>query len=127
MFEAAGVQSKQNGFRHSFASYHLAKFKDAKETARILGHVDPNVIHYKQLVSAKDAERFSSLRPKVAPNIVSIGELYDLVKDPYQLHNVYGQPEYEAIRRDLMKRMERCMRELDDPVHGWFQRLAAVY
>ena len=27
------------------------------------------------------------------------GELYDLVADPYQLHNVYGQPEYEEVRR----------------------------
>jgi integrase len=74
MFEAAGVQSKQNGFRHSFASYHLAQFRDSKETARILGHVDPNVIHnhYKQLVSAREAERFWSLRPKEAAIVVSI-------------------------------------------------------
>lgn len=63
LHEAAGVEPKQNGLRHSFASYHIAKFKDAKETARILGHTNVNLVHdyYKQLVKEKDAERFWSL------------------------------------------------------------------
>ncbi len=55
------------------------------------------------------------------------GELYDLVADPYQLHNVYGQPEYEEVRQDLMARMERYMIELGDPLHGWFSRVGPVY
>ncbi len=55
------------------------------------------------------------------------GELYDLVADPYQLNNVYGQPEYEGVRLDLMARMERYMQELGDPLYGWFKRLSKVY
>lgn len=55
------------------------------------------------------------------------GELYDLVQDPYQLHNVYGQPEYEAVRVDLMARMDRHMEELQDPLRGWFRRVGPVY
>ena len=55
------------------------------------------------------------------------GELYDLVNDPYQLNNVYGQPDYEAIRMDLMARMERYMQELNDPLYSWFQRVGPVY
>ena len=55
------------------------------------------------------------------------GELYDLTVDPYQLNNVYGQAAYEAVRLDLMGRMERYMKELDDPLYGWFRRLAPVY
>lgn len=55
------------------------------------------------------------------------GELYDLVADPYQLHNVYGQPEYEAVRQDLMARMKRYMDELGDPLRGWFGRVGPVY
>ena len=46
---------------------------------------------------------------------------------PYQLNNVYGQPEYEAVRRDLMQRMDRYMQELNDPLHTWFKRLEPVY
>ncbi len=55
------------------------------------------------------------------------GELYDLVADPYQLTNVYGQPEYEAVRRDLMARMKRYMDRLGDPLRGWYGRVGPVY
>ena len=55
------------------------------------------------------------------------GELYDLVDDPYQLHNRYGDPEYDEVRRDLLDRMDRHMAELEDPVHRWFNRMKAVY
>ena len=55
------------------------------------------------------------------------GELYDLTADPYQLRNVYGRPEYEDVRVDLMGRMEQYLRELGDPVYGWFRRISGAY
>lgn len=55
------------------------------------------------------------------------GELYDLVQDPYQLKNVYGQPEYKAVQQDLMARMGHYMAELNDPLYGWFKRMGPVY
>ena len=55
------------------------------------------------------------------------GELYDFTKDPYQLENVYGEPEYEEIRLDLIKRMERYMKELKDPVYPWFRNIIGAY
>ncbi|MFT5090558.1 MAG: arylsulfatase A-like enzyme [Candidatus Latescibacterota bacterium] len=55
------------------------------------------------------------------------GELYDLKKDPYQLNNVYGQPEYEKVRQDLMQRMDNYMIELKDPLHGWYGRIKGAY
>ena len=55
------------------------------------------------------------------------GELYDLQKDPYQLDNVYGAPEYEAVRLDLINRMDRNMQELEDPLRGWFGRIKGAY
>ncbi|MBI1299828.1 sulfatase-like hydrolase/transferase [bacterium] len=60
-------------------------------------------------------------------NSADQGELYDLVADPYQLENVYGQPEYGSIRQDLMARMERYMVDLGDPLLGWFRRMEPVY
>ena len=60
-------------------------------------------------------------------NSADQGELYDLVADPYQLHNVYGHPDYEPVRRDLMARMDRHMQALEDPLHGWFNRMSPVY
>ena len=55
------------------------------------------------------------------------GELYDLEKDPHQLDNVYGQPEYEEVRLDLIERMGRHMEELGDPLRGWFNRIKGAY
>jgi len=55
------------------------------------------------------------------------GELYDLVADPYQLTNVYGRPDYEAVRLDLLDRMRGHMERLDDPLLGWFSRISGTY
>ena len=55
------------------------------------------------------------------------GELYDLQRDPYQLDNVYGDSAYEAVRQDLMGRMDRYMEELGDPLRGWFGRIKGAY
>ena len=60
-------------------------------------------------------------------NAHDIGELYDLQKDPYQLNNVHRDKAYDDVRRDLMGRMERHMRELDDPLRGWFDKVKGVY
>ncbi len=42
-------------------------------------------------------------------------ELFDLVRDPGQLHNVAGQPEYEAIRAKLRLQLDQWRRETADP------------
>ena len=56
-----------------------------------------------------------------------IGELYDLVKDPYQLDNRFGDPAYADVQADLMARMDRHMEELGDPILSWFRRISPVY
>lgn len=42
-------------------------------------------------------------------------ELYDLRSDPDQLHNVAGQADYAAAQKELRSRVERWMRETNDP------------
>ena len=32
--------------------------------------------------------------------------MYDLEKDPNELHNIYGNPEYAAVRDSLMQDLE---------------------
>ena len=41
-------------------------------------------------------------------------ELYDLVKDPNELRNVYDDPAYKTIREDLKTEMYRLKKELKD-------------
>ena len=47
----------QNALRHSFASYHLAHFRDAAKTAFELGHTSPKLLYetYANAVSRRDA------------------------------------------------------------------------
>lgn len=80
-FDAARAAAKivewpDNALRHSFASYHLAHFKDAAALALEMGHIDSGMIfnHYRELVKPKEAERFWDIRPAAAEKgkIVSI-------------------------------------------------------
>lgn len=53
-----------NALRHSFCSYHLAKFENKNETAYLAGN-SPDIIdtNYKELIDLEDAETFWSLLP----------------------------------------------------------------
>ncbi len=44
-------------------------------------------------------------------------ELYDLEKDPHELVNVYGQPEYAQVQADLSAELERLRTELQVPAN----------
>jgi integrase len=54
-----------NALRHSYASYHLAKHRDAPALALELGHTTTNLIfrHYRRLVRPEDAERYWEICP----------------------------------------------------------------
>jgi len=52
-----------NALRHSFASYHLAHFKNASALALELGHTNSNLVfqHYRQIVRPGEAKRYWKL------------------------------------------------------------------
>ena len=60
-----GLKWPENGLRHSFASYHLALFRDAPALALEMGHTGPRMIfqHYREVVTAEAARRFWGIRP----------------------------------------------------------------
>ena len=73
--EAAGIKDwPENALRHSFASYHLAHFKNAASTALELGHHDSRITfaHYRELVKPKEAERYWNIRPAVSAKVVPL-------------------------------------------------------
>jgi integrase len=81
LFEQARAAARiaewpDNALRHSFASYHLAHFKNAASTALELGHHDSRITfaHYRELVKPKDAEKYWNLFPSVdaSSKVVSI-------------------------------------------------------
>ncbi len=42
-------------------------------------------------------------------------ELYDLKKDPHQIRNLAGQPEYEAAQKELRAQLDHWMQDSADP------------
>jgi integrase len=73
--ETAGIASwPQQGMRHSFCSYWLAKHEDINRLVLLTGHDDPDTMwrHYHRGTRKADAEKFWAIRPPVAqPNIVA--------------------------------------------------------
>ena len=72
--EAAGITDwPDNALRHSFASYHVAHFKDAKGLALEMGHIDSGMLfnHYRALVKPKEAARYWNIKPIVTKKVVA--------------------------------------------------------
>lgn len=70
----AGIKNwPDNALRHSFASYHIAHFKDAKALALEMGHTDSGMLfnHYRALVKPKEAARYWNIRPAATETVVS--------------------------------------------------------
>ena len=57
----------QNALRHSFGSYHLARYHDVAALALQMGNSPAMIFrHYRQLVRAKDAESYWKITPSSA-------------------------------------------------------------
>ena len=64
--EHAGIENwPQNGLRHSFASYHLAKFQDASALALQMGHTTTAMLfaHYREVVAPEAADEYWKIEP----------------------------------------------------------------
>jgi integrase len=86
--EAAGISRwPHNGLRHSYASYHVAQFKDAAALALQMGHTTTDMIfdHYREVVSPQDAEKYWNItRQSTSDKIIEIPALNlpALLSDP---------------------------------------------
>jgi arylsulfatase A-like enzyme len=64
-------------------------------------------------------------RYKLVYNVPDTNELYDLRKDPAELHNLIDHPEYQETRREHERRLGEWMRETGDPLWPWTRKLLA--
>lgn len=71
----------RNGARHTFATYHLLRFRHAGETALQLGHGgSPELLHrhYKGIGTAAEAKAFWKIRPRTKPaNVIRMAATSD--------------------------------------------------
>ena len=51
-------------------------------------------------------------------NDVNAWELYDLKKDPDQMHNIYGKPGTEKLTKNLKKQLLQLQVQYDDPIRN---------
>ncbi len=64
VFKLAGVGMPHNAMRHSFASYHLCRFKNAHLTAELSGHsVSTLQSAYKAITYTSEAEQWFKIMP----------------------------------------------------------------
>ncbi len=65
---SAGLSEwKSNALRHSFGSYHLAKFNNADALALQMGNSREVIMeHYREVVKPKDAKRYWNVKPTTA-------------------------------------------------------------
>jgi integrase len=73
--KAAGLKSwPSNALRHSFASYHLAHFRDAAKLALELGHSGQDLIfrHYRELAKPDEAEKYWNIRPEAQKSLMCL-------------------------------------------------------
>lgn len=49
-------------------------------------------------------------------NDIDVWELYDLQNDPTEMHNLYGQQEYEPLVEDLKAQLQKLQEQYNDPV-----------
>ena len=75
MLPEAGMKEwPDNVLRHSYCSYHLAKWQNANETAEQSGH-DVKVMRafYRELVLPDDAETYWQIAPDLSAGLLPIG------------------------------------------------------
>lgn len=69
----AEISWESNAMRHSFGSYHYAKYGNSIETARILGHKGDDTVlfaHYRALTTKEQGEAFFDIRPKTTGKVI---------------------------------------------------------
>jgi integrase len=75
--KAAGIKPAKNGLRHSFCSYHIAKYENAARLALDMGHTTTKLIfsNYRELVTPEEAERYFNIFPPAhAENVVPMAQ-----------------------------------------------------
>ena len=45
-------------------------------------------------------------------------ELYDLKRDPTEMHNVYGDPRYSKVQKQMHRKLKQLQEKYDDPIEA---------
>ena len=93
--EAAKINRKTNGLRHSFCSFHFALHANENQTAQQAGN-SPAMIHahYKGLATKAEAEKwFNVMPPKSAKNVIPLNAAMSTPADECKTKNHFLKKE----------------------------------
>ncbi len=105
----------------SLAPLLKGKAATKEDKAAIKNWRDAIYYHYYEFPAEHDVRRHYGIRTDRYKLIHFYGhdvnnwELFDLKKDPHELHNLYGLPGYEQLQRQLHHRLELLQIQYDDP------------
>lgn len=60
---------------------------------------------------------------KLVFNATDLCELYDIRQDPEELHNLFYDDRYKAIKKEMLEEMRLEMKRLNDPLENWVYRI----
>lgn len=60
---------------------------------------------------------------KIVFNASDLGELYDVVNDPGEMKNLFYDPAYQEIKKELLEEMRAEMKRVGDPLENWVYRI----
>lgn len=60
---------------------------------------------------------------KLIFNATDVGELYDLKNDPDEIHNLFYDPKYVDIKKEMLNELYDEMIKIKDPLGNWLYRI----
>lgn len=60
---------------------------------------------------------------KLVFNATDYGELYNIEQDPGEMHNLFYDSQYQAIKKEMLQEMHQEMKRLNDPLENWLYRI----
>ena len=60
---------------------------------------------------------------KLVFNASDVCELYDVRKDPGEMHNLFYDPNYREVKKEMLEEMRAEMQRLGDPLENWVYRI----
>jgi choline-sulfatase len=79
----------------------------------VYGEVFSYYLHYQRMVRTKTHKLI------VYPHILKT-QLFDIERDPWEMHDLSDDTAAQEIKKDLMERMVKMQKQLDDPLKLWF-------
>lgn len=60
---------------------------------------------------------------KLVFNASDVCELYDVINDPHEMHNLFYDQRYVAVKKALLTELHTAMCEINDPLENWVYRI----